>query len=279
MPKIGVGEVPLPAKLPRERRPPTVAIISMPWASLESPSIQLGTLKPLLNAAGFNVIAKHFYLDFMDFLAALQAAGRVSLDRRDYHDISYRYWPFGMGDWLFSFAPLRSPADGGDPYLEMLSARNAPQKLIERLPVVKRAIPEFIDERAREIVSLRPDIVGFSTSFSQNTSSLMLALAVKNALPATQIVFGGANCDGPMGSALHRAFPWIDVVFRGPAEDSIAAVFEDLVQQRAPEGHPGLCYRVDGRQVVNETLRETPVDMDTVPCPDYDEYFERLATS
>ena len=46
----------------------------------------------------------------------------------------------------------------------------------------------------------------------------MLGLLLKQRAPDIKIILGGANCDGAMGEALLRGFPWIDAVVRGEAE-------------------------------------------------------------
>ena len=43
--------------------------------------------------------------------------------------------------------------------------------------------------------------------------------------PDLKIVFGGANCDGPMGDAIIRAFDWVDVVVKGEAENVVLPLF------------------------------------------------------
>jgi ribosomal peptide maturation radical SAM protein 1 len=94
-----------------------------------------------------------------------------------------------------------------------------------------------------------------------------------------RIVFGGANCEGTMGAALHRAFPVVDVVVRGEGERVLPELVRDLLASRPVRPRPGLCYRDPGdgaRQVVVEEAAGD-VPLDEVPTPRYDEYFDRLA--
>ena len=84
---------------------------------------------------------------------------------------------------------------------------------------------------------------------------------------AVAVVFGGANCDGPMGAALHRAFPWVDVVVRGEAEIVLPDLMRDLCEGRPVRPQAGLCYREDGRSIAIDQQGGPPVPMDDVPLP------------
>ena len=104
-----------------------------------------------------------------------------------------------------------------------------------------------------------------------------MAKLVKQRDPSLTIVFGGANCDGPMGAALHRTFPWVDVVVRGEAEVVLPALIADLVAGTPLRPHPGLCYREGGRSIAVPMGAEQTVALDETPLPRFEEYFDRLA--
>ncbi|NRQ36515.1 hypothetical protein HII36_32480 [Nonomuraea sp. NN258] len=63
-----------------------------------------------------------------------------------------------------------------------------------------------------------PDVVGFTSTLMQNVAGLALARRLKRLRPGLRAVFGGANCDGPMGEALHRNHRFLDFVVRGEGE-------------------------------------------------------------
>jgi ribosomal peptide maturation radical SAM protein 1 len=106
---------------------------------------------------------------------------------------------------------------------------------------------------------------------------LALATELRERLgDSVRIVFGGANCQGPMGAALHRAYPVIDVVVRGEGEEVLPDLALDLLAGRPVRPRPGLCYRdEDGRAVAVDEAPGT-VALDDVPTPRYDDYFMRL---
>jgi ribosomal peptide maturation radical SAM protein 1 len=93
------------------------------------------------------------------------------------------------------------------------------------------------------------------------------------------IIFGGSNCDGPMGEALHRSFPWVDTVVRGEGERVLPEVVRDVFASRPVRSQPGLCFREHEHRIVVPQDGGNEVPMDEVPLPDYEEYFERLDRS
>ena len=144
---------------------------------------------------------------------------------------------------------------------------------------MKTCVPGFLDTAAADLLSGRPRIVGFSTVFQQNIASLVLAKRLKELDPSLTIIFGGDNCDGPMGVALHASFPWVDIVVRGEGEHVLVALAEDLLNGRSIRPQPGLCYRERGQDVVIPQEEAPRLVMADVPAPVYDDYFERLEKS
>jgi ribosomal peptide maturation radical SAM protein 1 len=128
-----------------------------------------------------------------------------------------------------------------------------------------------------EVLQEAPKIVGFTTMFSQNAASLALATILKQSDPTVKVVFGGANCQAEMGAALFRCYPCIDAVVRGEADRVFPALVRDWLDGNRITLEAGLCYRENGRDVVVEHAQAGAVSMEEVPCPNYDEYFLRLA--
>ena len=160
-----------------------------------------------------------------------------------------------------------APPAGIEEYRVCLAERSSPEWL-RKLDEMRRLAPGFLDECAAALLAERPRVVGFATTFCQNLASLGLARRLKDADRAIRIVFGGSNCEGPMGAELQRSFPWIDVVVRGEGEAVVPDLFRALRAGEPPRPAPGLhCFFEDGRQVVIPNLDGTAVPMDVVPAP------------
>jgi ribosomal peptide maturation radical SAM protein 1 len=251
----------------------------MPWDDLEFPSIQLGILLPVLERAGIAAEARSLNLDFMEHCArataGLPEGERLSV--RSYGAVLTWSRDVSLGDWIFSTAPTSSPA-ADEPYLDFLRSSGLSEEDIATALRFRALVPSFLERTAEEIAATRPAIVGFTTAFNQTLASLALATRLRTRLgDSVRILFGGANCEGPMGAALHRAFPVIDVVVRGEGERVLPDLAGDLLASRPIRPRPGLCYRTDdGTQVVvDEAHGDVPLD--EVPTPRYDEYFDRLS--
>jgi ribosomal peptide maturation radical SAM protein 1 len=253
-----------------------VLLLSMPWEQLEYPSIQLGILLAVLERAGIPAETRSLNLDFMEHCASATAAlaedNRLSL--RSYRGVVRWSRDVSIGDWIFSTGPNE---DG--PYLEFLREMDVPEKVVKSALRFRDLVPSFLERVADEIAASQPAIVGFTTAFNQTLASLALATELRSRLgDSMRVVFGGANCEGPMGPALQRAFPVIDVVVRGEGERVLPDLALDLLAGRTVRPRPGLCYREAGRDGGQVVVAEAPgsVLLDDVPTPRYDEYFERL---
>ena len=256
---------------------PSVLLIAMPWHTLSLPSIQLGLLQSVLARAGIHCEVATLGLAFLEHCcvetAGLPDGSRIGV--ADY-DAVIECESVGLGDWIFSVPPFRDAPESDDQYLAFLQRRDIPDKLVQSAMTMRRLVPAFLERMADDVRAIGPRIVGFTSTFSQNVPSLVLAEILKCRDASLSIIFGGANCDGPMGAALHRAFPWVDVVVRGEAERVLPALVRDLVAGAGVRPQPGLCFREGGRSVCIPQAGGAEVAMDEIPTPTFDEYFERL---
>lgn len=260
-----------------------VSLVSMPFKDLRHPPIQLGILESCLVHAGITVRSHSLELAFMDYLhektCHLNENERVSIS--DYLHVACQDFVVHLGDWIFQVPPytetlLKEKDDG---YLEYIRKYGLSEKYVSKAIFMKKFVPGFLNEAAEELLAGKPKIIGFSTVFQQNVASLTLAKILKEKDPALTIVFGGGNCDGPMGAALHECFPWIDIVVRGEGEQVFVEVVKDVLAGQPIRPQTGLCFREEEKPMVISQKGEPQVMMSEVPSPVYDEYFERLSRS
>jgi len=254
-------------------------LINMPWARVDRPSIQLGILQSVLMRAGIRTEVRSFNLDFLDYIvkvtADLPVEDRICLN--DYCEVGEDNRIVGLGDWIFAVAPFQDSSERDEQYLNYVSSTATPGELLAKAVRMHELVRPFLDLCVEDVLSMSPRIVGFTTTFSQNVPSLVLAKLIKSRDPSIHIVFGGSNCDGPMGEALHRVFPWVDTVVRGEAERVLPQLIKDL-SNGGVRPQPGLCFRENGQRVVIDQVGSN-IPMDDVPLPNYDEFFERLDRS
>ncbi|SFE28821.1 ribosomal peptide maturation radical SAM protein 1 [Actinopolyspora alba] len=248
----------------------------MPWASLDFPSLACGILKSAVESAPErtdSVTVLNANLDFFDRLN-----GRFGVDTEDYDFFSLESYFQGCGDWVFAAALYGRSRWRVAEFRERRATRLSP----ERLDLCERLQPraaEWIGEYAAELARTCGEVVGFTTTFQQNTASLALAGELRRLRPDVRIVLGGANCDGAQGAAWHRNFPCLDYVVRGEGEAALPELLERLDNTEELSGIAGLCWRDESGNPVVNPMTATPLDATRIVAPDFDGYPERFDRS
>ncbi|HEX6085700.1 MAG TPA: RiPP maturation radical SAM C-methyltransferase [Thermoanaerobaculia bacterium] len=256
--------------------PMDVCLVSMPYAAIERPSIALGLLTAELRGAGIAASSRYACLDF---------AARIGL--RAYDSILNSHTTQFIGEWTFAAAAFPEMRAIDADYLAACAARiaNSPSMLpgvdaTELLLSVREEAARFVAELADEIVAQRPRIVGCSSTFQQQTASLALLRAIRERDPQIITMLGGTNCESSMGMAARRAFPWVDFVVSGEADELIVPFVRALLERGRDVTPPlgvidhELAHRKDA-----EAPRASVWSVDAIPTPDYDDYFDALERS
>ncbi|MFF9622063.1 RiPP maturation radical SAM C-methyltransferase [Streptomyces griseosporeus] len=261
-----------------------VVLVSVPWSPIEMPSLALGLLKSLTlkEFPDAEVDVVYGNLEFVDWVTSKRP---FRYDDYKYYDRESCY--LGHGDWVFSSALYQDPSWKVREFLDAFGGPPAPAGAdgapghapwLETTLWLHEHAGEFIDQLAERLAAGQPDVVGFTTTFQTVTASLAVARRLKELSPRTVTVFGGANCEGAQGEALHRSFGFVDYVVRGEGELAFPALLRSL-REDGPDvaGIGGLCWRTeDGTSVYNRPAMK-PLPPDAMVLPHYDEYFERFA--
>ena len=117
---------------------------------------------------------------------------------------------------------------------------------------------------AKRILSLNPDLVGFSATTSGFLDGYDLATHIKSLRPEIQIIFGGVHISA-LGGKLLDQFTHIDYLCRGEGELTIAS----LAAGQAPSQISGLVWRDNGHAITNPA-REHIHNLDSLPFPAYE---------
>jgi ribosomal peptide maturation radical SAM protein 1 len=214
-----------------------IVLVNMPFASASRPSLGLTQLQSVLRRtfpeqvwveiAYLNLdFAHHFGPEYYDSLAS-----------------SMEHHASGLGDWFFRQAAFPSAPDNTDVYFQRFYPhQNETNQQLKQLVRNKRAelpgiFAALIDKYGLDTANL----VGFTSTFTQNVASFALARAVKEKNPSVITVVGGANCESVMGREIARQVPQIDYVFSGPALKS----FPEFMR-RCLAGEPGDCRDIPG---------------------------------
>ena len=254
-----------------------ISLINMPWAVPELPAIALGILKNCVveRLPGIEVGVEYANLSYSTWIT--EQPGFGDFDGEDYQFFVDSYF-LGLGDWVFAASLHGVPEWRVEEYAEFAGAET-PAGRLEMAAELQRRTVEFVDDLAARIVADGPQVVGLTSTFQQNAASLALARAVKRLDPGIVTVIGGANCDGPMGAALHRNFGVLDYVIRGEGELAFPALLEAVRDGTPVTGIPGLCGRdAEGISRPN-TMRSAPLPTSALVAPEYTDYFAQWQLS
>jgi ribosomal peptide maturation radical SAM protein 1 len=259
-------------------RPLRIALVNVPWARCDAPSIQCGLLKAALVAFGHTV----------DVLSLNLELSR-SLGPKVYEAI----WSFPnerhllLGDWLFTASRIRGEGGSGEDYLAQygilltryddhikeIAGDGVASEVLLRMR--NQVLPEWVREQGSLAAWSDYDIIGFTSTFAQNVAAVAVAEAIRAGTSRPVIIFGGSNCDGDMGKALMRRFSVIDYVVNGEGDLILPAFAAALSRGDDVARLPGVVSREDGVVVSNGDAPRVR-QLDELAVPDYSDYFDSV---
>ena len=261
-------------------------LLSMPWASPDAPSIQLGCLTAYLRRAvpdaGCRAYSAHFSI--------LHALGGHAYRRAFARLAMY-------GEYLYQALYLRrfGPAEvrGRRPFLRLLrrlrdrDARPPGPRPVEALERVTR---RYLDAEVGPALLARGlNLVGFTLNFDQTYASLYAAAHLRHAFPGRRFlfVFGGSTAIAPSAYRLLCALGVQGLVVAGEGERKLELLVRTL--RALPEGadplaavaglHPGIIRIGDPVDLTSPDPARHGLQVERLgdlPLPDYDEFFASL---
>ncbi len=254
-----------------------IALINMPFASLQRPSLALTQLKSLTESehAGRACCDVHYlnhdmahYMGFEDYqsIESLEASSA------------------GAGDWFFRQVAFPDTADNSFAYFKRYFSGRGPEieALKWRLLDKRRGVEAFLEELIDRYDLASYAVVGFTSMFSQNVATFAMARLLKARNPAIVTLVGGANCETPMGQEIAKHVEAIDFVFSGPALASFPLFVGQLLagDQEACHGIRGVLSRANqtgAKPTVPPLGEEVGLDKE-VPL-DYGPFIDLLAAN
>jgi ribosomal peptide maturation radical SAM protein 1 len=266
-----------------------VLLISMPFGPLLQPSIGLSLLKASLIA---NKITSTKILYFtIKFAELIDIPLYLSISNGQPSTVDL------VGEWIFNGSLFNIPEIEVENYIRDVLREFSPkhkkghvdsdpallEEFIKNVLSIRNKVELFLDQCLEEVLIYKPKIVALTSIFQQQVASLSLAKRIKEKSPDTFIILGGANCEGIMGVEVVRQFDFINAVISGEGD----IVFPKLVQRVLDEKLFSDLEGVYTRENIEhlERIGGNPsnacsvVDMDALPFPDYDDFFEQLNKS
>lgn len=261
-----------------------VVLVSMPFGPEMSPSLGLSLLKAGLTARGRSARVLYFTLRFAERIGVGLYSTIATDGSRSVREL--------LGEWTFRRALFGSTREEDERYVtEVLRqrsvwehpslARPVPASLVARVFRARERVEAFLSDCRDVVLAERPRVVGFTSVFQQHVASLALARRIKEAAPETFVVFGGANCEGPMGAETVRQFPFVDAAVSGEGDLVFPDLAERLLSSRPVDGLPGVRTRATLAADAASRFPNAPSvpRMDDLPEPDSSDYFEQFERS
>ncbi len=249
-----------------------VALIVMPFAAPDRPSLAAGLLDACLERAGIRCDTKYFNVTFWRMVGA-QTYDVLAKDS------ALIAWP---GEWVFSQLFYGQSFSDWESYRRDVlehpvwrvgrHLHHHVRDCLEPAAAFLRVVFESNDWS-------RYDLVGFTSTFEQTMPSLCLARMIRERHPQVLLAAGGANFEAEMGRPYMEHFEFLDFISTGEADESLPQLCRrlgDLKEGRTDElvVPPGFLYR-EGSEI-----RSSPrpacrfVVLDDLPTPNYDTYFQ-----
>jgi len=243
-----------------------VLLLNMPFTTITYPPIAICLLKACLEKEKIPCDTRFLNLDF---------ASMINVDT--YESIcNEQNGDLFFGERLFASEVYNDNSLCPDTeYVDFLKKKcPASDFYIQNYPLILSKIKDFLDYCIEKIYWEDYYLVGFTTMFEQNMPSLALAKRIKSLHPEIKIIFGGANCEGEIGLALHKKFSFVDFVCSGEGDIVLPKIAKSLNEKQKKFNIPGLIYRNNKMSQVID--KESVLNLDDLPYPDYSDYFDQL---
>ena len=239
-----------------------VALINMPFAAADRPSLAVGLLQAILLKHDFECTSKHYNILFSRLLGD-----------EEYRRISdYLSSVVLAGEWVFSQAYYGQTLSYWEKYERDILCHPVWGLPAYERTLVRKALqvaPQFLRLAFESCAWEQFDLVGFTSTFEQTMPAMCLARMIKSAAPNIKLVVGGANFEAEMGRPYLDLFPFIDYVCVGEGEAPIVALCEALAAKSndVPVG-------MIARHQRELRLPEVNQELNDLPYPDFDDFVE-----
>src|SRR5215831_16315893 len=128
-------------------------------------------------------------------------------------------------------------------------------------------LDDFAEIAASVIAAKDAEVCGFTSICSSYPLTIRIAKALKAIRPQCTILFGGPQASVVDVQTL-TAFPFVDFILRGEAEESLPSLLQELAGGWRMDRVPGLTYRAEGQPRRNPNAAVIK-DLDALPTPAY----------
>lgn len=243
-----------------------VLLVSMPFAGISIPSIQLAVLEGYLKERGITINTQHLYLKAADFYG-LQNYNFLIYPPNDSYTAQMVFSKYVFPEyWSIAEEKIKE-------YFQKTSVKNKETQQFDFDCYVQKT-DEFYHWVIENINWQSYDIIGFTLNYGQLLPSLAVAKKIKELHPEKKIILGGSRTVDNMGVNVLKTFSYVDFIVSGEGEEALYRLVSDYENY---EKIPRLMYRKNNNVIWNQT--ENIIEINSLPIPSYDQFFEQLKTS
>jgi len=250
----------------------------MPFSQIEFPTFGLTQINSVLQSRFPEIDTEIIYLnhEYAKYIGLQNYRGLFDINQGENNGLQIDNNPIKdlfFGDMLI---PLEQRLEYEQQFADYLKSANISEEQFKRIIELKMQREDFINDMIDKHELGTCDIIGFTSMFEQNVSSLVMAGMLKTRFPNIIIIFGGCNYAQPFGSTFSTVINHVDFIFTG---DAIESMQQFLLYFNTNKDKIPLIKGIIpvGKQMnaqVYEEGDETPLDDDHQL--DYDSYFKSL---
>jgi ribosomal peptide maturation radical SAM protein 1 len=243
----------------------SVLLVSMPFAGVNIPSIQLAILESYVRERNIEITTSHLYLKAAEI--------------------------YGLENYNYLISP---PNDSYTAQL-LFSRYVFPDHWNKNTEKFKDYFNTSIAPHIKNNVSFEEycsrtddfyhwvidhsqwqnyDIIGFTLNYGQFLPSLAIAKRIKELDQQKKIILGGSRTTGELGIKVLKTFDYIDFIVTGDGEEPLYLLSSEYDNYSRI---PGLMYWENNEAHWNQS--ETCMDLNDLPLPLFDSFFATLAST
>ncbi len=248
-----------------------VALVNMPFADWHRPSFALSQLAALTRREfpdNVDVDVHYLNQDFASYLGVPTYAAVAG-------DVDHLMT--GVGDWLFRQIAFPGLRDNSEQYFNRYYLGPRWRSFRQQVLGIRDGLEKFCNELIDRYRLDSADVVGFTSMFAQNVASIAMARLIKARNNEAVVLFGGANCETPMGEILAKNLACVDFVFSGPALLSFPEFVRCLLSGDTAAAGAIQGVMAHGAEVGARPAIGTERDIDDFFEPDYQSFVTSLS--
>ncbi len=244
-----------------------VLLVVPPFAAVNRVPLGVHVLQACAVEAGFQVSILHANLAFAaniglkNYMAVCTAPFQMLAGERLFAAAAYGIPPLGYdADKAMEDYTVGTVNQDGN--TQHPTQFNKIKLRTSELEILEAKARGWIEEIATVIAAQRFKVVGCTTMFDQTAASIALLNRIKCISPNTVTILGGANCEGEMAEGIAALSPKVDYIFSGESEYRFVQFLQQLFA---------------GKRPAQRIFYSNPVhDLDSLPMPDFHQYYEQL---